>query len=81
MAVDVNMKLVGSERIRPLMDTRRLRQQIDLVAADLDKVQDLPDQAEPQEWQEEQPSSSLEAELLKCKQLRQELRSLKRRRK
>ena len=48
---------------------------LEAITQELDKV---PDQAEPQEWQEEQPSSSLEAELLKCKQLRQELRSLKR---
>ena len=48
---------------------------LEAITQELDKV---PDQAEPHEWPEELPSSGLEAELLKCKQLRQELRSLKR---
>ena len=71
------MHRIGDQEFRKLMNTRKLRSELDAIALELDKV---PDQAEPQEWSEEQPSSDLEAELLKCKQLRQELRSLKRQR-
>ena len=55
-------------RAKLVADLEAITQELDMV----------PNQAEPQEWPEEQPSSALEAELLKCKLLRQELRRLKR---
>ena len=71
------MRIIGGERMRPMMNTRKLRKQIDSVAVELDKVQDRPD-----EWPEEppeQPSADLKSELQKCAELRAELHSFKHR--
>ena len=71
------MRIIGGEVMRGVMNTRKLRSELDGIALELDKV---PDQPGPEDWQEPELSQEVKEHLKQCDQLRQELRSLKRQR-